>query len=89
MADGAITQQDLDRARGKESRPPMPKVSTILGSIALAVTMGTLIWGMATIVSSKADKETVHKIQTDVEVIKTRQEWFIDALRPGLIKGKE
>ena len=88
MADRAITQDDLARAR-RDSRQTMPKVSTILGSIALAVTMGTLIWGMATIVSSKADKETVHKIQTDVEVIKNRQEWFIDALRPGLIKGKE
>ena len=88
MADRAITQDDLARAR-RDSRQTMPKVSTILGSIALAVTMGTLICGMATIVSSKADKETVYKIQTDGEVIKNRQEWFIDALRPGLIKGKE
>ena len=87
MADKAITQDDLARAR--DSRPLMPKVSTVLGSIALAVTMGTMIWGMATIISSKADKDTVHKIQTDVEVIKTRQEMFIRAVRPELYLGKE
>jgi hypothetical protein len=76
------TQNDLDR-------PPMPKVSTIIGTIMLLVTMGTLVWGMSAIVSSKADKEIVYKIQTDVEVIKTRQEMFIRAVRPGLPIGKE
>lgn len=82
MSERAITHSDPDR-------PPMPRISTILGTIALAVTLGTLIWGMATIVSSKADKDTVHKIQTDVEVIKTRQEMFIRAVRPGLHLEKE
>ncbi len=82
MSERAITHSDPDR-------PPMPRISTILGTIALAVTLGTLIWGMSAIVGSKADKETVHKIQTTVEVIRNRQEWFIDELRPGLLKGKE
>lgn len=91
MSDRAITQDDLARARdGGDSRQAIPKVSTILGTIALTVTMGTLIWGMATVVSSKADKETVHRIQIDVEVIKTQQEMFIRAVRPGLLPiGKE
>lgn len=85
MRSRSITQDDIDRA----ARNQMPRVSTILGTIGLLVTMGTLIWGMATIVSSKADKETVHQIQTDVEVIKTRQEMFIRAVRPGLHLEKE
>lgn len=87
MTTRPITHDDLARAR-RDSRPPMPKVSTILGTIMLLVTLGTMVWGMATLVSSKADKDSVHKIEMTVEVIKTRQQLFIEAVRPHLLKGE-
>ena len=66
--------------------PPTVKLSTAMGVIALMVTLGSLVWTMAVLVSNKADKDTVQLIRTDVEVIKTRQQIFIDAISPGLLK---
>ena len=66
----------------------MPKAGTLIAVAALLITAGTIIYGTGTLVASKADKDTVHQIQTDVEVIKTRQEMFIKDVRPNLPIGE-
>lgn len=74
--------------RRRDSRPPVPKAGTLIAVAALLITAGSIIYGTGTLVASKADKDTVHKIQTDVEVIKTRQEMFIKDVRPNLPIGE-
>ena len=75
----------IDRT-SREPWSPTVKLSTVMASILMFVSLGTLVWTMAVLVTNKADKVTVHQILTDVEVIKTRQLLLIDALRPGLLK---
>lgn len=77
--------QSIPQSRARrDSRPPTVKVSTVLGVGMFLITLAGMVWGAAVLIESKADKATVNQIKIDVEVIKTRQEQFIRAVRPGL-----
>jgi len=84
MTESTATRRPRDT---KSFRMQQPKLTSVLAVLAMAVTLGTLVWTMATLVSSKADKDTVHVIKTDVEIIKVRQELFIESVRPGLVES--
>jgi len=65
------------------------KPGTLFGLVATLIALGTLVWSMSALVSSKADAATVRKIELNVEVIKTEQRMLIRAIAPGLHTGKE
>ena len=69
--------------------PALKGIGIGISMLALLVTLGGLVWGMATLVNGKADKAIVNEIRIDVEVIKTEQRMLIKSLRPDLPVGKE
>ena len=95
-ADPATQPPPYERQRRITHAPPLKVASVVVGICGLVIVLGGLVWGMATVTSSKADKSQVralesqvHTIDKDVGIIKTEQRMLIKYLAPRLPVGKE
>lgn len=62
----------LPRARRDTLSPTQIKLSALLAAVALAITIGGLVWAMRAELSEKADRETVQQLRIDLEILKSR-----------------
>lgn len=64
----------MPRQKRTTFSPITKAVSATVGVVAVLITMGGLVWGMATLVTSKADKDDLKHLETEVEKLKLRIE---------------